>query len=242
LKLIEDENVRLPIIDPVGAVDANQVLVSLAGERNPIYQPEFKQKYALLERMQSDSMKLKPIFEGQARRYVVGDYAGRPVAFSLTINERPLIDFKQEGLIYAANSSEFTIRVFSQDGTLVRIYQFPYERLRLNPAEEIFPDYTYNRQLLMVRESAEYPEYWPALYDMFLDDEERLWVSTVTRDRLKSEWFVIDDKEKQITASFTWPTDKHIWDVRNGHAYTVESDSAGFKTVVSYEFEFNPKL
>ena len=92
----------------------------------------------------------------------------------------------------------------------------------------------------MVRESAEYPEYWPALHDMFLDDQQRLWVSTVTRDRSLSEWFVIDDKQQEITARFKWPTAKQIWDVRNGHAYTVESDSAGFKIVVSYEFELNP--
>ena len=226
-------------IDPAGPIDSDRMLVMLTKERNPIYQPEFEFSYAFLDRTQPDTLRIEPFAEAKSRRYVVGDYAGRPVAFSLDINERPLIDFTPGGLIYEANSSEFQIRVFSNKGKLIRHYQFPYERQRLNPKEEVFPAYTYNRQLLMVRESAEYPEFWPALYHMFLDDQQRIWVSKVKPDREVSEWFVIDDKEAQIAARFEWPADKPIWDVKKGRAYTIESDSAGFKTVVSYDIEFD---
>lgn len=238
VRVTEDSKKSYDTIDPAGQFDSDRLIVTLTNERNPIYQPEFKFSYAFLDRTQPDTLRIEPFAEAKSRRFIVGDYAGRPVAFSLDINERPLIDFTPGGLIYIANSSEFLIRVFSQNGNLVREYRYPYERLRLNPKEEVFPSYTYNRQLLMVRESAEYPEYWPALYHMFLDDQQRIWVSTVKRDREVSEWFVIDDSEKKIAARFEWPVEKPIWDVRNGRAYTVESDSAGFKTVVSYDIEF----
>lgn len=241
-RISADSKRSFATIDPVGLIDSDRLLVKLANERNPIYQPESEFSYAFLNRSQSDSLRIEPITEAKSRRYVVGDYAGRPVAFSLDINERPLIDFRPGGLIYIANSSDFLIRVFSKNGNLVRHYRFPYERLRLKPEEEIFSSYTYNRQLLMVRESAEYPEYWPALYHLFLDDQQRIWVSTVKPDREVSEWFVIDDSKKQIAARFEWPVDKPIWDVKNGRAYTVESDSAGFKMVVSYDVEFDAKI
>jgi len=239
IRVTADTKRSFATIDPAGQFDSDRLLVELTDERNPIYQPEFEFSYAFLNRSLPDSLRIEPITDAKSRRYVVGDYAGRPVAFSLAINERPLIDFTPGELIYIANSSEFLIRVFSQNGNLVRLYRFPYERLRLEPEEEVFPSYTYNRQLWMVRESAEYPEYWPALYHMFLDDQQKIWVSTVKPDRGVSEWFVIDDSEKQIVARFEWPVEKPIWDVKNGRAYTVESDSAGFKKVVSYDIEFS---
>ena len=113
LREVANEKEGLSTIDPVGIAGLNRVFVTLASERNPIYQPEFELNYSLLDRTQSDSLTARPMFVEQARRYVIGDYAGRPVAFSLAINERPLIDFKSEGPIYAANSSEF-IFVFIQ--------------------------------------------------------------------------------------------------------------------------------
>lgn len=222
-------------INPVGMADTSSYLVTLSGERNPAYQPEFNVQYSMLKRSHSGSLTISPLFEEKAKRYVVGDYAGRPVAFSLAINEQPLVDFFPGEQIYTANSSEFFIRVISQNGELLRTYRYPYNRLELSPEDDIFPSYTYNRQLLMVRESAEYPEYWPALYRMFLDDEQRLWVSTVTSDQEISEWIVIDDKKQQVAARFNWPVDKPIYSVRNGNAYTIEQNSAGFKIVVSYD-------
>ena len=222
-------------INPVGPIQSNRFLVRLAAERNPAYQPQFDLDYALISSGEVDSLTMTPLFKGKARRYVVGDYAGRPVAFSLEINERPLVDFNADGLIYTANSSDFYIRVYNQEGAFLRTYRYPYERFRLIPEEDIFPSYTYNRQLFMVRESADYPEFWPALHHMFLDDEQRLWVSTVTADRDVAEWFVIDDRSQNMIARFSWPVAKQFYTVRDGYGYSIEKNSAGFKIVVRYK-------
>lgn len=229
------EKIEYPTVNPLGWTGSSGFLVTLSGERNPAYQPEFNVQFALLNRVQADSSELTRLFKGKAKRFVVGDYAGRPVAFSLEINEQPIIDYRTDGLIYAANSSDFYVRIFSREGQLIRTYRYPYKRFRLDPQEEIFPSYTYNRQLLMVRESADYPEYWPALYHMFLDDEQRLWVSTVTADRDIAEWFIIDDTTQQLIARFHWPVEKPIYQVKKGTAYTIERNSAGFKIVISYD-------
>jgi len=224
-------------INPVGPIQSNRFMVTLSAERNPAYQPQFDVDYALISSGEDDSLNTTQLFKGKARRYVVGDYAGRPVAFSLEINERPLADFNAGGLIYTANSSDFYIRVFNQEGAFIRTYRYPYERFRLDPQQEIFPSYTYNRQLFMVRESADYPEFWPALYHMFLDDEQRLWVSSVTANRNIAEWFVIDDRSQSLVSRFNWPVDKPFSAVRNGYAYAIEKNSAGFKIVVRYKIQ-----
>lgn len=220
---------------PVSVIGQNRMLVTAAAERNPAYQPEWKIKYARVGTGKNGQSDFVPLFEGMAKRYIVGDYAGRPAAFTLSINEQPLINVGDNGLLYSANSSEFYILVYSQDGILIRTYSYPYDRLELNPDEDIFPSYTYNRQLLMIRESADYPSFWPALYRMFLDDEQRIWVSTVNEDRKMSEWFVIDDHSQRLLTRFTWPADKPIYRVKNGVAYTIEKNSAGFEVVASYD-------
>lgn len=221
-------------ISPVGLMDHNRMLITVAGKRNPAYQPEWEIQYASIATHKKNTSAFNRLFEERDKRFIVGDYAGRPAAFTLPINEQPLIDFRADGLLYAANSADFYIRVYSKQGTLLRTYNYPYDRHKLNPDEDIFPSYTYNRQLLMVRESADYPPYWPALHHMFLDDEQRLWVSTVTEGREQSEWFVIDDHSKSLITQFRWPVDKPIHRVKNGTAYTIEKNSAGFKVVVSY--------
>lgn len=225
-------------ITPVGLLGPGRILLTESGKRNPAYQPEWQIQYASLEVNEKSQPGFTPLFEGMAKRYMVGDYAGRPAAFTLSINEQPLIDFRDGGLIYAANSADFYVKVYSQEDGLLRTYTFPYDRLELSPEDDIFPAYTYNRQLLMVRESAEYPKLWPALYHMFLDDEQRIWVSTVVEDREMSEWFVIDDRSQELIARFMWPVEKPIHRVNNGIAYTIEKNSAGFGIVAAYDIAF----
>ncbi|WP_340103850.1 hypothetical protein [Rhodohalobacter sp. 8-1] len=225
-------------ITPVGLLDGSRILLIESGKRNPAYQPEWQIQYTSLTLNENGQPEITRLFKGMAQRYMVGDYAGRPAAFTLSINEQPFIDFKPNGLLYAANSSDFYVRVYSQEGGLLRTYAYPYERLELNPDDDIFPSYTYNRQLLMVRESAEYPKFWPALYHMLLDDEKRIWVSTVVEDREMSEWFVIDDRSQELIARFMWPVDKPIRLVKNGTAYTIEKNSAGFEVVAAYNISF----
>lgn len=224
-------------ITPLGIFGPRHLLLTESGKRKPAYQPEFQIQYVSLMLNENGQPVVRPLFKGMAKRFMVGDYAGRPAAFTLSINEQPLIDFRPGGLVYAANSADFYVRVYSQEGGLLRTYAFPYERLELNPEDDVFPSYTYNRQLLMVRESAEYPKLWPALYHMVLDDEYRIWISTVVEDREVSEWFVIDDRSQELIAHFMWPVEKPIHRVKNGTAYTIEKNSAGFEVVGSYEIK-----
>ena len=72
---------------------------------------------------------------------------------------------------------------------------------------------------------------------MFLDDEQRLWVSSVTANRNIAEWFVIDDRSQSLVSRFNWPVDKPFSAVRNGYAYAIEKNSAGFKIVVRYKIQ-----
>jgi len=219
-------------LNPLGVDRNGKLLFAYSKKRNPAYQPDGKINLALLSI--SDGVEPEMLFQEKAERFMVGVYAGKPAPFTLPIAEKPFIEFTDTGKIISAHSTDFSIRVFSADGAPLRTYLYPLDRVDFHPEEDFFPEYTYNRQLHMVRESAEYPNYWPALYDVFVDDEQNIWVSTVQEDRDVSEWFVIDDIEKSVAARFHWPVDKPIRAVKSGKAYTVEKNSSGFEVVVRY--------
>lgn len=221
------------VLQPMGGISGGRILFTFHKNRDPAYQPEGELFVGIAP---EDSLsEVSILLHEKQKRYMVGDYAGKPVPFTIPVNEKPLIDFTSSGRIYSAYSAEFSIRVFSAEGSLMHTYTYPVERRELQPEEDLYPEYTYNRQLLMIRETADYPSHWPALYDLFVDDQQRLWVSAVTENRNLAEWFVIDDKTQTLVARFTWSVDKPIRYVKNGTAYTVEKNSAGFEVVASYD-------
>lgn len=96
----------------------------------------------------------------------------------------------------------------------------------------VFSEFSHNDQLLRIRQTAEYPDTWPALYSIVTDDRARLWVSSITADEDEFIWWVIDQDGEY--ARFVWPAGREIVHVQNGYAYVIESDRAGFKDVVRY--------
>lgn len=229
---------QLPGMDPGGQASIKNVgsdgsyIVSFRQNRDPAYDPEGVISYYLAAA--DGSLISDRIHEQPDMRYLVGDYAGRPAPFVLPLPEKPLFTVSQEGRIYSAYTDEFLIHVHSPDGTHLHAYYFPFERSILDPAEVIHPRYSHNNQLLMVRESAEYPEKWPALYSMIVDDEGRIWVSTITDDRSLLEWWVIDDVSGELLTRFSLPFEKPIAAVKNGSVYTIEKNSMGYEIVVRY--------
>jgi len=91
--------------------------------------------------------------------------------------------------------------------------------------------------LQMIREADNLPESWPALNDLLIDDENRLWVSTIVEDFEIFEWWVLEETGELITR-FKWPRDEPIEVVKNGYMYTLETDEdTGLQQVVRYRIE-----
>jgi len=219
-------------VKTVAAVDEWAFIIALHKERDPAYDPVGAVRYFRSEG-ESGSDEL-PLFSTPDLRYMVGDYAGRPAEFTITISERPLTEVSPNNRIYSAYSDEFLIHVRDEKGEHLHSYYRNSERELLDPIEEILPRFSHNDQLLRVRESAQYPKKWPALYSLLPDDENRVWISTVTEDRNYLEWWVIDDHTGELSARFTWPFSKPIVHIRNGLIYTIEQDDMGFKIVKAY--------
>ena len=208
---------------PVYVFDDSRTLISFTKNRNPAYEPEGRIRYYLTE---SDGRVTdRQILEQKDLQYLVGDYAGRPAPFTLPLPEKPLMAVSGSGVIISAQTEEFFIRVMDVENNRESAYYIDYERRILDPNDVIHPRFSHNDQLRRVKESAVYPEKWPALYSMIVDDQERIWVSTIIDDRNLLEWWVIDLRENRLITRFIWPFDKQITTVQNGSVYTIEKNT-----------------
>jgi len=74
--------------------------------------------------------------------------------------------------------------------------------------------------------------------NMFFDDKNRLWVSTIIEDHSVYEWWVLQETGELI-ARFEWPRNEPLEFVGNGHLYTRKTnDKTGAEHIVRYRIEF----
>ncbi len=142
-----------------------------------------------------------------------------------------LISIGPNDKIYSAWTEDFLIKIFSPNGEYERAIYFPIEKSTLNP-DKIIEKYKRYPIPKSVATGADHPKTWPALNDMFIDDEGRIWVSTITDDDENYEWWILNNKGELIS-KFNWPGKrldrnierKQISLVKNGYMYIHEKDT-----------------
>lgn len=85
------------------------------------------------------------------------------------------------------------------------------------------------------------PETWPAFDDLVVDDQNRLWVSTIVDDFNIREWWVMDlDASGELLGQITMPGNERIKQIKNGKIYTIKQDfEVGLRQVLKYRINFN---
>lgn len=178
------------------------------------------------------------IFEQKDLRYLVYKYPdGYTVAYTFPFLEKSLFDISKDGLLYSARNKEFLIKVYSQNGKHLQEIRHPFNRRELNKSELIENTEDDVRRKMISQH--ELPESWPALEDMFFDDENRLWISTIIDSNEVYEWWVLKNTGEVIT-KFEWPRDKPIETVHNDYMYIRETEEeTGIQEIVRYRIEMD---
>jgi len=221
---------------PVWRWSNGEYLIKMHDRRNPAIFTNRLQQYRLGSGQ--GTVQKDDFFELQTEKFLIGDLAGRPLAFQLPYPERSLITELNNGVFYTVWTEEFEIIERDSTGSIQRVFTFPYNRAPLDAEEMIREGYSHNRQLQLTRESAVYPENWPAIYTMFTDDLGKIWVALIPEDESVFEWWIIDpsDKQEAVQQTFNWPRSSLFQHAANGEVYAVESDADGFKKVVGYSY------
>lgn len=157
------------------------------------------------------------------------------VSYYFPFYSKPLFVVSDD-LLYAAASKDFLIDVFNLEGDYLHSISHSFDKVPLNRADLL--EAREGRVIQqMIREAENLPDTWPALEEMFFDDENRLWVSTIVEDFDIYEWWVLEDTGELIT-KFEWPRDEPIEVVRNGYMYTRETEEeTGLEQIVRYRIE-----
>lgn len=152
-----------------------------------------------------------------------------------------LVCIAQDGSFYTAWSDDFYIEKYGESGKHLKSYQLPYQNVELT-TENL--DISKERRKVLAQNDI--PDTWQALYTIEIDDENRLWVSTIIESDSMFTWWVISEEGK-VLASFKKPgkrseisvMTKPLYKIKNGYFYELERDIPnGIDRIVKYKIEF----
>lgn len=155
---------------------------------------------------------------------------GRPVSMLGT----GLIANADDHRFFTAWSRDFLFSVYDGTGEYRSSFYYPYEAVPLTV--ESASEAGVSQLIIDNMESLQLPPNWPALNSVLVDDENRLWISTIIDDMDVYQWWVLEDSGKMITR-FEWPRDKQILKIRNGALFALTRDVMGSSSVVKYRIE-----
>lgn len=155
---------------------------------------------------------------------------GHTMAGTKPLSRTTLTVISNSGQIYSAWSDNFLIKVYDAQGNYLKSFYYPFQNRPFN--RDIF----LNQHTGNIMKKIELPETHPALHSMLIDDQDRLWVSTIVADQEVYHWWVLDGTDGHLIARFMWPRDKSIEVVKEGKIYIRETDpETGLQHIVRYD-------
>src|SRR6056297_8983 len=159
-----------------------------------------------------------------------------PIPFDRTT----LFSVSSIGNIYFLWTDQVAIKVLDSKGNFLNGIFYPYSNVHVKN-DSAFPVF-YDTLGLSISDTRQIlgeklPDSHPAVSHFFVDDEERLWMSTITDDENVYEWWVLEETGEFIT-KFEWQRDELIEVIKNGKMYTRQTDEeTGLQHVVRYGVE-----
>jgi len=178
-------------------------------------------------------------------------FMGRTVGGTpLQFDNRTIMEVDQQSQIYTANTQNLMIKIYNSQGTYKRAIYYPYSNAPFN-REEYLKKFTEKKRVREVIQKSSLPDSWPALTDLLVDDEQRIWIATYTGDPDNYRWYVLNTNGKHL-ATFDWPANHYytipytrsgIRSVKNGYMYAfhgIPDSGAASGKFVRYKIEFSP--
>lgn len=155
---------------------------------------------------------------------------------------RSLITISNDNHIYITWTDDFLIKVYGPDGSYQRAIYYPVQKKAVSREEIVSLFDEDNREDARnydLVQHANLPKTWPAIHSVIADDNNRLWVSTIVAEDGIREWLVLENTGELIT-KFTWPDNRSVEAVKDGYAYSRETDKkTGQQKVVKYQIAIN---
>lgn len=130
--------------------------------------------------------------------------------------------------LYSVWTEDFLIKTYDTTGHYQRAFYYPVQKSDLSVKNEKFDE---SSQKLIEENSDRVPETWPAVHNMTVDDQGRLWVLTITDSDSTYKGWVLNPSG-ELLAKFSWPGHRlsrsviaqPLFKIKNGYLYTRERD------------------
>jgi hypothetical protein len=178
-------------------------------------------------------------FKSEGTALYLDESDGGGVLSDVIFNPRAQIEYASEKMIYGSGEM-MLFKVYDDLGMYRAAFYYPFENARINNqdllAQYINPDENFKKILQKYA-----PETWPAYDNIVVDDQNRLWISTIINNYEIREWWVVDlNNDGRLIGKFKIPRSKNIVLVKNGSIFTIEQDiESGMREIAEYSFSFN---
>lgn len=137
-----------------------------------------------------------------------------------------LFAISDSGIMYTAWTEELLIKKYGHNGIYQAAFYYPVIKSPLTISKIRMSDW----KKRVVKKNLEHNT-WPALNTMEIDNENRLWVSTITENDSTFDWWVLNENG-ELLAKLHWhgqrddrsPGHKPLIRIKNGHFYDRERD------------------
>jgi len=165
-------------------------------------------------------------------------YKGEIKLLPNEVNFYPLIihfRIRSDDLITYANSWEYVIYLANGNGEVKKIIRNKYKPVKYTEAdkkrefEEQYGGRTLPPELKFI-----FPDYYPPIEHLLLDDQDNIFVRTYERTKDGAHYYDYFDAEGRYIASF--PMKETIFCIRGDRFYTLEEDEEGYQKIVRYRY------
>lgn len=172
--------------------------------------------------------------------YYPGD-SGPELPFTMPFTRSSLVAFTESGELLTVWTEDFLIKKYDREGNYIRAYYYPVEKSTLQ-----LEDMEIDRERKRILDKYEMPETWPAIHTMEVDNEERLWIATITGDKKSFRWWVLNSNG-ELVARFSLPgnrTSRNVMSeplvkIKNGYFYKHLFDFHNqIDQIVKYKINF----
>ncbi len=207
------EEIRFPLITGLYSLGDLGILVRIPiQERND---RDYDGYYLMNRKGEIVSDKLFETVQQVNHTFTVPNMGGMVGGVELPFTDMGLLTTSSRGTVYKANTSEFLLtEINPSDSSRSHIY-YPYENDPLTMQEGLDE---FDSDMHDIVRDADFPDEWPALKSLMVDNRDRIWVATITDDRENDVWWVLD-REGSLLARFTWTKEETLEWVHDNHLY-----------------------
>jgi sugar lactone lactonase YvrE len=157
------------------------------------------------------------------------------VIMMLPYEKETLLAANSKNRLFTVNTEDFLIKVWDEKGNYLRAHEYPFEKRDLVQSD-VVDLFTNVHQRRAIR-GADLPDEWPAVARLLIDDEDRLWVATITENLENYRWFVLDNSGEAL-GTFEFPRKSVIKTIKDNLVYAVELNRRYYsEEVVRYKID-----